>query len=236
MHGLVLAGGEGSRLAAEGIAMPKPLVPVAGRPIILRLLETLDGLGCASLTAMVREEFREVPRLLAGHAFEHPFTIRTCRTPTSAHTLVAGLDAVPPGPVFCSMVDTIMLPSDWRAAFRATGDWLSGQADAVLVVTPFVQDESPLYVRCTGEGFVREVSDRPVAGGLVTGGVYGFGEVARRHAAAAVSEGVQRMRGVLRRLVEDGARVGAVEVARIVDLDHADDLRLADQWLGGAGA
>src|SRR5205814_293210 len=31
VHGLILAGGEGSRLAAGGIRVPKPLVEVAGR-------------------------------------------------------------------------------------------------------------------------------------------------------------------------------------------------------------
>src|SRR5207253_8140772 len=32
MHGLILAGGEGARLAAGGIVVPKPLVEVAGKP------------------------------------------------------------------------------------------------------------------------------------------------------------------------------------------------------------
>ena len=34
----IIAAGEGSRLAAEGIALPKPLVEVDGQPLIDRLL------------------------------------------------------------------------------------------------------------------------------------------------------------------------------------------------------
>ena len=35
----IIAAGDGSRLAAEGVAEPKPLVRVGGRPLIDRLLD-----------------------------------------------------------------------------------------------------------------------------------------------------------------------------------------------------
>src|SRR3989449_6161537 len=88
VHGLILAGGEGSRLAAGGIAVPKPLVEVAGRPQIVGLLETLAALGCSSLTCAVRADFPAVRRLLDGRRFGLPLTMVECRTPSSLHTLV----------------------------------------------------------------------------------------------------------------------------------------------------
>jgi len=99
MHGLVLAGGEGSRLAAEGVPTPKPLLEVAGQPLIVTLLRTLERLGCESLTCMVRADFPAVVHTLEGSRFKPPFTLRTCSTPSSAHTLVEGLQAVPDGPM-----------------------------------------------------------------------------------------------------------------------------------------
>src|SRR5436853_7940301 len=116
MHGLILTGGEGSRLAAGGIALPKPLVEIAGRPLIMRLLETFDALGCTTLTCAVRADFGDVRRLLDGVRFRVPLQLIECRTPSSLHTLVAGLEVVPPGPVFCRMVDTVMRTEDWRRA------------------------------------------------------------------------------------------------------------------------
>ncbi len=175
MHGLILAGGEGSRLAAGGIAVPKPLVEVAGKPQIVGLLETLAALGCSSLTCAVRADFPAVRRLLDGRRFGLPLTMVECRTPSSLHTLVEGLAAVPPGPVFCSMVDTVMRPEDWRSVYRGAG--------------------------------------------------------ARRAAAEALGRGVQRMRGFLKALVDEGRRVAAVEVARIIDIDRPSDLQTANAWL-----
>ena|SRR5438309_9784512 len=91
MHGLILAGGEGTRLAAGGIAVPKPLVEVAGRPQLLRLLETLDALGCESLTCAIRADLPAVAALLDARRFRAPFRVMPCRTPSSLHTLAEAL-------------------------------------------------------------------------------------------------------------------------------------------------
>jgi len=231
VHGLILAGGEGSRLVAGGIAVPKPLVEVAGKPQIVGLLETLAALGCRTLTCAVRADFPAVRRLLDGRPFGPPLTVMECRTPSSLHTLVEGLRAVPGGPVFCSMVDTVMRPEDWQAVYRATERHLVEGADMVLAVTPYVDDESPVYVSRPDDGTVRAVSDEPVSPPCVTGGVYGLNAAARRAAADAVARGVHKMRAFLKLLVAEGRRVAAVEVPRIIDIDRPSDLQTANAWL-----
>jgi hypothetical protein len=216
-------------MAAAGIGVPKALVPVGGVPQAVRLVRTLGRLGAQSVTCLLREGVP--PALLeAEAALGVPLTLRYCRTPSSLHTLAQGLAAVPAGPVICTMVDTVMPWPDWRRAFDAIGRGLAGGADAVLVVTPHVQDERPLYVRRDAAGRVREIGGPAADPACVTAGVYGFGEAARADAEAAVDAGVERMRGFLGRLVRDGARVESVEVARVIDLDDARDLAAANAW------
>ena len=236
MHGLILAGGEGSRLAGEGVAVPKPLVRLGGEPLVVRLLDILADLGCETLTCMVRGDFADVFTVLEGRGFGRPFSLRPCRTPSSLHTLASGLETIPDGPVFCTMVDTVMPPQDWRDVYRSTAAALAAGGDAVLVVTPFVDDESPVYVRRDSAGLVLGIADDPVEPPCVTGGAYGFSPAARRAAAEAVGLGVQRMRGFLAWLIERGGRVGSVTVPRIIDIDHEADLRLANAWLGSPKA
>jgi len=210
MQGLILAGGRGSRLAADGVETPKPLVEVGGRPQIVNLIETFAELGCETVTCMVREGITlDVPR---------PTVVRTCRTPSSLHTLVAGLAIVPPGPVFCAMVDTVMPSADWHRVYLGVTERLAAGSLAVLAVTPFVDDELPLF-------------DTPPPGPLlVTGGVYGLSPESRRLAAIAVAS-LHRMRAFLRLLVGLRAPVATVEVPRIIDLDHKRDLDAAERWL-----
>jgi NDP-sugar pyrophosphorylase family protein len=238
MHGLILAGGEGARLSAEGVGVPKPLVEVGGEPLVVRLLGLLASLGCETLTCMVRADFTAVFRLIEGREFGPPLQVRPCLTPSSMHTLAEGLEAIQAGPVFCTMVDTVMPAANWRDVYAATARGLAEGAEAMLAVTPFVDDESPLYVSTDGAGFVRALSDDllPPAPARVTGGVYGFSTAARQAAAVAVGQGVQRMRGFLKWLVARGSRVGTIAVPRIIDLDHESDLRLANAWLGSPEA
>ena len=224
MQGLILAGGRGSRLAADGVETPKALVEIGGRPQVVNLIETFAELGCETITCMVRE----------GITIESPgpAIVRVCRTPSSLHTLVAGLAVVPPGPVFCAMVDTVMPAADWRRLHRGVVERLDGGAAAVLAVTPFVDDELPLYVTRDADGMASAILDTPPphAPPLVTGGVYGLSPVARRLASVAVAS-LHRMRAFLRLLVELKAPVATVEVPRIIDLDHKRDLEAAERWL-----
>ncbi|PYO86918.1 MAG: hypothetical protein DMD66_12200 [Gemmatimonadetes bacterium] len=230
MRGLILAGGRGSRLAADGVETPKALVEVSGRPQLVNLIETFAGLGCDSITCMVRDGIAvDLPTPL-------PATVRMCRTPSSLHTLAAGLAVVPPGPVFCAMVDTVMPAADWRRLYRGVTQCLDEGAAAVLAVTPFVDDELPLYVTRDAQGFATGILDTPPPSGaslLVTGGVYGLSPVARRLASVAVAS-LHRMRAFLRLLVELKVPVATVEVPRIIDLDHKSDLEAAERWLAAS--
>jgi len=232
VHGLILAGGEGSRLAADGVAEPKAAVPVAGRSQILRLAETFDAIGCTDITCMVRSTFPEVIASVRDIQLSigRPRVI-ACETPSSLHTLVEGLMRIPAGPVFCSMVDTVMPTRDWQRVYEEAARHLAGGADAVLAVTPHVDDESPLWVERGPTGDAIRIGGRPVTPPCITGGVYAFGPVARATAIRVRREGGSRMRYFLSALVDEGARVATTEVPLIVDLDHKSDLGLADALL-----
>ncbi|MFL5576933.1 MAG: NTP transferase domain-containing protein [Gemmatimonadaceae bacterium] len=243
MHGLILAGGAGTRLAADGIGIPKALVPVAGRPLLLALAERLAALGCASVTCAVHEDAmaslaRAAPlagtvrRLAAGGTRFLP-----CRTPSSLHTLDLGLSCVPPGEVFVSMVDTVMAPDDWRLVHEGCARGLASGAAAVLAVTPCDGgDDAPLWARVTPEHEVTMIGSARSDPPLVTGGVYALGAAARARVPAALAAGRERMRAFLAELVDSGAEVRAVEVECVVDVDHERDLVRANAHLAAAAA
>ena len=232
MHALVLAGGEGSRMAADGVAAPKALVELGGRPQLVRLLETCLELGSPTATCLIRDD---VPAGAPGaepwaHLPAERVRVLRCHTLSSLHTLVEGLARLPAGPVFCTMVDTVMPRTEWRRAYDAMERALAGGADAALLTTPFIDDEKPLYVRVDPAGRVREVGPTPMEPLAVTGGVYAFGPRARSAAAAALLAGHARMRALLEILTHDQVVV-AVETAKVIDLDHRSDLLAADAWL-----
>ncbi|HEY4321180.1 MAG TPA: NTP transferase domain-containing protein [Gemmatimonadales bacterium] len=219
MHGLVLAGGDGSRLLASGISDPKAFVTVAGEPQLRRMVAACRRVGCATVTCAVRADLAAE----AVHLLDDPTVqVISVRTPSSLHTLQAGLEAVADGPVVCTLVDTVMPDADWDRA-HAQGARALQSAAAAVVVTPYVADDVPLWVDADAAGRVLAFGRRGTRD-LVTGGVYWLGAEARAESARATADGVMRLRGYLARLVSSGARVMVVEVPKIVDIDTAADL------------
>ena len=231
MHGLILAGGEGSRLLASGITAPKALVLIAGQPQVVRMVAACRRVGCETVTCAVREDL--VSAVIAAIA-DPTVHVVAVRTPTSLHTLETGLRAVPPGDVLCTLVDSVMPAADWDTAHRAAELALHSAA-AVVAVTPFVEDESPLWADVTADGIVQAFGRRG-AQDLVTGGVYWFDQRARAAATVTVQSGVQRLRGFLAQLIEMELPVRAVEVRKIVDVDTSADLDRALALVGGETA
>lgn len=228
MHGLVLAGGEGSRLLADGVTVPKALVPIGGVPQVVRMIAACRRSGCDDVTCAVREELAGPVR----EAIADPSVrVVPLRTSTSLHTLDAALAAIPSGPVLCTLVDTVMPAADWDAMHDAATLALDGAA-AVVAVTSFVDDASPLWADVDADGVVRAFGRRG-ARPLVTGGVYWLDARARAAAHAAVGAGVQRLRGFLGALLEAGLVVRAVEVTKIVDVDTSADLDAALALIDG---
>ena len=64
MHYAIIAAGEGSRLAEEGILEPKPLVRLCGEHMIDRLLRIFVRCGATSVSVIVNREMDSVVKHL----------------------------------------------------------------------------------------------------------------------------------------------------------------------------
>jgi len=60
--GIILAAGLGSRLALDGAKYLKPLLPLAGRPLIHRGIDSLVAAGCTKIVIVIGHEANEVRR------------------------------------------------------------------------------------------------------------------------------------------------------------------------------
>jgi len=221
MIGGIIAAGEGSRLRQAGFTMPKPLVPVAGVPLLEGVIRNFVAAGIRSLTVIVNETERGCVEWTAARfpTLDVRFIVRTTASSLESFTRVLG--AAPSGPLVVSTVDAWCRPADF-ARFVEAARQRPAEA-TVLAVTPLVADEAPLWAVLDADGRIRRIGGE--AGNVVTAGVY---VVPERVRALEPPPGMGRLREFLAWLVARGEMVYGETIDRVVDVDRAADVALAE--------
>ena len=95
----------------------------------------------------------------------------------------------------------------------------------------FIDDEKPLYVATDGQLRITGFHDSCENDRYISGGIYCLRPNAFETLERCMAEGKSRMRNFQRGLVEDGLRLKACPFSKILDVDHADDIRKAEEFL-----
>ena len=232
----VIAAGEGSRLAAEGIDSPKPLVRVAGEMLIDRLIRVfMDNdaeeivVICNDLTTQVSHHLLDIQQNgLKGRPVPLRFVVKS--TPSSMHSFYEISRYLTDGPFCLTTVDTIFREPDFAryiAAFEA-----DTENDGMMAVTPFIDDEKPLYVETDDQMNIVAFRDAAWDGAkYVSGGIYALNEKSFGVVKECIDNGVSRMRNFQRALVSSGLKLKAYSIDKIIDVDHAEDIATAQKFI-----
>ena len=232
MNYAIIAAGEGSRLAQEGVKRPKPLVELNGEPMVMRLINIFRRCNAESITIIVNEQMTEVKTLLDTVRRDVPLRVVTKTTPSSMHSFWELSKVMSPGKFCLTTVDTIFREPDFAryiAAFEA-----DDEHDGMWAVTPFVDDEKPLYVEVADEQSMRIVAfrDQPWDGAkYVSGGLYAMTSKAFPVLNQCIERGISRMRNFQRALVDAHFSLQAFSIDKIIDVDHASDIATAQHFI-----
>lgn len=230
MNYAIIAAGEGSRLAQEGVAKPKPLVELQGEPMIGRLINVMIRCNAESISIIVNEHMSEVRQYLESLKLPIPLNLVVKTTPSSMHSFWHLSQVIPEGKFCLTTVDTIFREQDFKAyidAFEA-----DKTHDGMWAVTPFVDDEKPLWVDVDDEMSITAFRDKRWDGAkYVSGGIYAMTDKAFDVLDQCIEQGISRMRNFQRALVDAGHHLQAYSIDKIVDVDHADDIATAEAFL-----
>ena len=226
VRGGIIAAGEGSRLRRDGFTAPKPLVEVAGVPLIGAVLSNFEAAGVTSITIIVNEEERACVEWVRANnraSLDIEFIVKTTASSLESFREVTGRG--PAGPMLVSTVDAWCAPEDF-ARFAAEAARRPEDA-TVLAVTPLVADEKPLWVTLGPEGRVRAIGDS--RGGLATAGVYRVSDRARRIESAPP---LGRLRDYLGWLLGSDEPMYGEIIETVVDVDRREDVASAEALAG----
>lgn len=230
MNYAIIAAGQGSRLAQEGANVPKPLVTLNGEPLIGRLIRIFTQNNAESISVIVNEEAKEVRSYLESLAVDCELNVVVKTTPSSMHSFYELSKVMKQGRFCLTTVDTVFREDEFAEFIKIFEE--QEEYDGLMAVTPFVDDEKPLYVEVDEDKNIKAFLDERVSEGLlVSGGVYALGDEAREVLADCMEKGVHRMRNYQRALLMSGLKLKAHSIDKIIDVDHVSDIASAEELL-----
>jgi NDP-sugar pyrophosphorylase family protein len=232
VKGAVIAAGAGSRFCEAGVAVPKPLLEVAGESLLFRTLRLLAEASADGIALIVNEEMGDVARAARSIDLGVPLDLVIETTPSSLHSLAALRPHLEGSRFVLCTVDSIMSPRDFSGFVQRFTE--SPELDALLSYTDFVDDENPLRIAVAADERVTAVGAEAEASPFVTVGLYGMNARVLGEACAARDRGVTRLRRLLGTLANDASfRVSGHRLHKAIDVDRPTDLEQARAFLQG---
>ena len=230
MRAGIIAAGEGSRLKSDGIACPKPLVPIDGVPLIERLLRTFVRSGITSVVCIVNENSLEIKKFVEDRQFGIPVQFVVKTTPSSMHSLFELSPYLMDGPFLLSTVDSVFSEDEFVTFLQCARD-RARVSDGVLAVTDFIDDENPLFVQLEKESDCISSFSKTETAHLVTGGLYVFSPRIFDEKETVLTLRINRLRNFLSHLTHRGYRLEVYRFSKIIDVDRLHDITVAENFL-----
>ncbi len=226
----IIAAGEGSRLAQEGVKWPKPLVKLNGKALIDRLIDVFLKNNATSINIIVNEEMTEVQEHMKALELPVPFHLLVKSTPSSMHSFYELSRCLNGDEICLTTVDTIFKEKEFEGYIQQF--LKDDQHDGLMAVTDFIDDEKPLYVKTDNDFNVLNFLDQNDGDcRYISGGIYCLRRPALGVLNNAVSRGMSRLRNYQRQLIAEGLKLKAYPFSKIIDVDHAEDILKAESFL-----
>ncbi|HUI27923.1 MAG TPA: NDP-sugar synthase [Candidatus Kryptonia bacterium] len=226
MKAAIIAAGQGERLQRAGV--PKPLVKVAGVPLIDHTLNAIRAAGLHQVACIINQQSAAVAEHCAAITdLSLTFVHRT--TPSSMESLFTLAPYLLDDAFLLLTVDAIVAPFAVRDFVRAAQ--MRSDAAGVLAVSTFIDDEKPLRVTCGVDGRVTAIGESAGDSPSITAGFYVFRPTIFAEIAAARAARFTALRQFLAHLVARGYRLFGERVPKSVDVDRPEDVATAEAFI-----
>lgn len=225
----ILAAGAGSRLRAGGFHMPKPLLPIAGVPLIGRLLEAVQPLRPEAIVCIINSQGISVADYVLQHYPTLPLQFVQQDTASSYESFTVLCAHLGDSPFLVTTVDSVFPPA-FLPQFVATASQQPGM-DMLLSLTAFIDDEKPLHARLDAQQRIVQLGDAARGSTYVTSGFYYCAPRISAACAALAPTRVSALREFLGWLLQQGYWLQGYLAPKTIDVDRPQDIAVAEQFV-----
>lgn len=220
---MLFAAGFGTRMGARTANMPKPLIPVAGRPLIDHALALADDAGITRRVANLHYLGTQLEAYLEGRnvalSWEHAQILET------GGGLRAALPLLGPGPVMTLNTDAVWTGQNPLAQLRA--GWDDDKMDALLLLLPAAKATGH---NGTGD-FLVDSDGRITRANGAAGAVYLGAQILRTDGLLAISEPVFSLNLLWDAMIAEGRAYGMIHQGGWCDVGQPGGIATAEAML-----
>ena len=222
VEAVLMAGGRGDRLRPLTENMPKPLLPVAGKPIIEYNVEELEACGINKIHVtvnylgdMLKKHFKETPHRAMINCVTEPKRLGTF----GSLAYISGIESE----------DIIVMNSDLLTSLDFEAMYLHHQkneADFTIAAVPYSVSVPFAIMRMKGRK-VMSLEEKPTYNYFANGGVY----IMKTRLLDRIIKGEYLdAPDFITSLINDGKNVGSFHIEGTwIDIGSPDDYRLANE-------
>lgn len=238
MKGVILAAGDGTRLAPLTLNCPKPLVPILGRPLLDYTLDAFVAVGVTKLVLVVGYK-EEMLRAWVGDGRRYGAQVTYVSNPNyeleNAMSLYAARKAVPDQPFILSMADHMISPHILTHLLAMGDDHDTLCIDRLASASPQVNDATRVWV--DEAGFITRIGKEIEPWNAVDTGVFLFTPrifEAISHLLRLPSRGCG-ISDAVTWLIKEGHGICACDVSGAfwMDVDTLEDLHYVERTFKG---
>ncbi len=222
MKAVVLAAGEGTRIRPLSASLPKPMLPVADRPLVAHTVDAAIDAGADEVVLVIGYEAATVREYFGETYRDVPISYAVQEEQAgTAHAVNAASDRLD-GPFAVLNGDNLYDPDAIARLFE--------EAPAVCAIE--VDDPSNYGVLSTTDGTVTDIVEKPAdpPTNLANAGAYAFPERAREWLEVPRSErGEHEITDVLAKVIDQYA-VTPITLERWLDVGRPWELLEANEW------
>lgn len=217
---MLFAAGRGTRMGTLTRTRPKPLIEVAGRPLLDHALALVDAAGAERIVVNIHHLGDQIRDHLRGRP-----DIRLSPEPELLETgggLRAALPLLGPGPVITLNTDAVWTGPNPISELRAA--WDPVRMDALLLLI----DPARAHGHAGGGDFLIDPQGRLTRGpGLIYSGL----QITRTEGLGAIGEDVFSMNVLWDRMLREGRLFGHVHDGSWGDVGHPQGIATAEALL-----
>jgi NDP-sugar pyrophosphorylase family protein len=213
---VIMAAGLGARLRPLTDEVPKPALPIDGRPVVATVLRELGAAGCP-LAVVVTGHLAEQVERLVGDGAAFGVAVRTVRQPDPDGSADAVRRSGLEPPYLAIAADTLFGRDDVRRFVEAF--LAATQAAGAIGVRRHPAKEA---IAIGAAGQVTRVVDRGGAGSLTGAPLWALG--APVHERLCLDRPPYELGNAFQRAIDEGNEIRAVEIGPTRDLTRPLDL------------